>query len=433
VDVKDANGNLVITHKNTIEKAVEIDPEAADWTRRGAEMIAYEGKSAIDVARLFNEHKVGGKQTWSDGRVRQHYGREKLVGKDVRHKSKQVTDRQTGKKKVIHLPASEWIWRDVPHLRILSDELAEAVHRKLGLGAESFGRKAKDHRKKAHRAELYPKVLIRPVCGGCGTPMILGRSLGKYQSFCCFNALHGIHGCTNRGYKSARIIDEAVLNVVMATLFTDGFVADLTADVNTRLAELARRPIPSTKKLEQEIANEDRQLKRLTDRLAKLDDTHLDAVLAKAEEMGRQLAAKREQLKELQRASRRPKVRSVKEKDVVAVLTQLRDLLQGDVGIAAQVLKALVGDVILETRQVEGKTKLPMVARFTINAVPALAVLDRGGPTDRDGAPVSIWDSIHPSRSVEPAAAAGRAEAIVPLTYDRREAARKLRKTRPKS
>jgi transcription initiation factor TFIIIB Brf1 subunit/transcription initiation factor TFIIB len=281
--------------------------------------------------------------------------------------------------------------------------------------------------------DLYPKVLIRPACGCCGNPMILGRSVGKYQSFFCFNANNGIHGCMNRGYKSARIIDEAVLGTVMATLFTDGFLADLTADVNKRLAWIARQPIPSTKKLEQEIANEDRQLKRLTDRLAKLDDTHLDAVLAKAEEMGRQLAAKREQLKELQRASRRPKVRSVKEKDVVAVLTQLRDLLQGDVGVAAQVLKALVGDVILETRQVEGQAKPQMVARFTINAVPALAVLDRGGPTDRDGAPVSIWDSIHPSRSVEPAAAAGRAEAIVPLTYDRREAARKLRKTRPKS
>ena len=90
VDVRDAEGNLVITRKNTIEKAVEIDPEAADWTRRGAEMIAYEGKSAIDVARLFDEHKVGGKQTWSDGRVQQHYGREKLVGTDVLHKTKQV-------------------------------------------------------------------------------------------------------------------------------------------------------------------------------------------------------------------------------------------------------------------------------------------------------------------------------------------------------
>ena len=93
VEVKDANGNLVITHKNTIEKVVEIDPEAADWTRRDAEMIAYEGKSAIDVARLFNEHKVGGKQTWSDCRVRQRYGREKLVSKDVLHKTKQVVDR----------------------------------------------------------------------------------------------------------------------------------------------------------------------------------------------------------------------------------------------------------------------------------------------------------------------------------------------------
>jgi len=39
--------------------------------------------------------------------------------------------------------------------------------------------------------------------------MILGRSLGKYQSFCCHNALHGIRGCTNRGSKSARIIDVA--------------------------------------------------------------------------------------------------------------------------------------------------------------------------------------------------------------------------------
>ncbi|MFM8707509.1 MAG: hypothetical protein ACKOHK_05345, partial [Planctomycetia bacterium] len=66
-------------------------------------------------------------------------------------------------------------------------------------------------------------------------------------------------------------------------------------------------------------------------------------------------------------------MRSVKEKDVVAVLTQLRDLLQGDVGIAAQVLKALVGDIILETRQVEGQAKPQMVARFTINAVPAAA------------------------------------------------------------
>jgi protein-disulfide isomerase-like protein with CxxC motif len=180
----------------------------------------------------------------------------------------------------------------------------------------------------------------------------------------------------------------------MPMLFTDGFIAGLTADVNTRLAWIARQPIPSTKKLEQEIANEDRQLKRLTDRLAKLDDTHLDAVLAKAEEISRQLAAKRERLKELQRSGRRPRVKSVRETDVVAALTRLRELLQGDVGLAAQVLKALVGDVAIETRQVEKKEKPQMVARFSINAVPALAVLDRAACVTSNDLPKDIWAAV---------------------------------------
>ena len=57
--------------------------------------------------------------------------------------------------------------------------------------------------------------------------------------------------------------------------------------------------------------------------------------------MGRQLAAKRERLKELQRAGRRPKVKSVREQDVAAALGKLRELLQGGVGVAAQVLKDL--------------------------------------------------------------------------------------------
>jgi DNA invertase Pin-like site-specific DNA recombinase len=433
VEVKDADGNLVITHKGTIEKRAEIDPEAAAWIVRGAEMIAREGKSPIELARLFNEQKVGSRQTWSDNMIRKLYSRERLVGREVFRTTRQEKNRTTGKVRYVKLPQDQWLVRESPHLRILPDELADAVRTKLNLAAQSFGRTAKDRTKKAHRADLYPKVLIRPICGGCGTPMILGRSLGKYQSFCCFNALHGIHGCTNRGYKSARIIDEAVLGTVMATLFTDDFLADLTADVNKRLAWIARQPIPSTKKLEQEIANEDRQLKRLTDRLDKVDVTHLGVLVTKAEEMGRQLAAKRERLKELQRASRRPNVKSVKEQDVIAALTHLRDLLQGDVGIAAQLLKAVVGDVILETRQVEGQQKPQMVARFTINAVPALAVLDRCASAQSNDAQKEMWaavDDVAQPAETKRAKAGAKGDTIVSLAYDRKAAARKAARNR---
>jgi hypothetical protein len=61
-----------------------------------------------------------------------------------------------------------------------------------------------------------PTVLVRPVCGGCGKPMALSRSTGKYKSFVCLNSIHGGHGCRNKGNKSARIIDEAVLKAVGA-------------------------------------------------------------------------------------------------------------------------------------------------------------------------------------------------------------------------
>ena len=102
-------------------------------------------------------------------------------------------------------------------------------------------------------------------------------------------------------------------------------------------------------------------------------------------------------------------------------------------GVAAEVLEALVGNVILELRQVEGRKKPQMVARFMINAVPALAALDRGRPTDRDIAPVSVRDSIHASPTAGPAPAASPAEAIVPLVHDRTAAARKLGENRRKS
>ena len=57
VEVKDASGNLVITHENTIEKADEIDPEAAEWTRRGAEIAVerYLARAACCHARPGSE------------------------------------------------------------------------------------------------------------------------------------------------------------------------------------------------------------------------------------------------------------------------------------------------------------------------------------------------------------------------------------------
>lgn len=103
-------------------------------------MIAYEGKSPLDVARLFNEHRVGGKHAWDDTRIRTLYARERLVGREVFRTTRQEKHRQTGKVRYVKLPEDQWLRRESPHLWILSDELADAVRKELHLAAQSFGR-----------------------------------------------------------------------------------------------------------------------------------------------------------------------------------------------------------------------------------------------------------------------------------------------------
>jgi site-specific DNA recombinase len=421
VDVLTDDGKPVLTRKGTIKKRVEIDPEAAAWIVRGAEMIVRDNRSPGAIAVVFNDNNVGGARTWSSNRIRKLYARTRLVGVEFFRMTKQIRDRDTGHVDVVENDRREWMSRECPDMRILSDELAEAVKAKLNLGSMRFGKNAADLRRDGkdpgRRVDVYPTVLVRPVCGGCGKPMALSRSTGKYKSFVCLNSIHGGHGCRNKGNKSARIIDEAVLKAVSAQILDDGFITDLTAEVNIRLAEAARRPRDTEKELEREITSRQRQVARLMERLEKVEDAGgLDTIFNKVAELNRQLEAKRAELKEKQRRNRRPPVRSVKEKEVVVALTQLREVLLGDVGRAAPVLQALVGDVVVESKKVEGQKRPEMVAKFTIDGIPALASLERGKGAGSDDPTVGLWEFLNTDRWIMLGKApSGCREVMVPL------------------
>jgi hypothetical protein len=78
-------------------------------------------------------------------------------------------------------------------------------------------------------------------------------------------------------------------------------------------------------------------------------------------------------------------------------------------------LKVLVGHVVIEKRKVEGHAEPQMVARSTLSAVPALAVLDRGRVVDHDGSNVSAWGSLHDDRETPPEGSLNQGEVSVPL------------------
>ena len=162
VDVLTPEGKPELTRKNTIKKRVEIDPEAAAWIVRGAEMIVRDNRSPGAVAVVFNDNNVGGARTWSSNRIRKLYARTRLVGVEFFRMTKQIRDRDTGHVDVVENDRTEWMSRECPDMRILSDELAEAVKAKLNLGSMRFGKNAADLRREfvAHRRDRG-RVLAR--------------------------------------------------------------------------------------------------------------------------------------------------------------------------------------------------------------------------------------------------------------------------------
>jgi len=105
---------------------------------------------------------------------------------------------------------------------------------------------------------------------------------------------------------------------------------------------------------------------------------------------------------------------------VVAAFGKLRDMLQGDVGVATQVLKALVGHVVIQKQHFDGYENPQMFARFTIYAVPALAAIGQSNQPDGNDASPSLWGYLHGDLGGTAAPAAGsQIEIVVPLKGNR--------------
>jgi hypothetical protein len=137
-----------------------------------------------------------------------------------------------------------------------------------------------------------------------------------------------------------------------------------------------------------------------------------------------------EQLAEQRRRSKRPPITRVKEKDVLAELNRLREVLHSDVGIAAPALHALTGDVVIEARPAENGGQPELVARFTINALPALAGLGDGIEPEGTNGASKLWEFLGDDFSSNAGSVADApVEIIVPLRRsagrDNRQQARK--------
>ena len=188
------------------------------------------------ISRTLNEEGVpgpGGK-LWSDTTIRGHVKRgtdlinnELYIGRLIWNRLRYIKDPSTGKRVSRLNPASEWIIKDVPTLRIVDDALWQSVRARQNEIAEQFANVTeaiRDHHSKNRlNGTRRPKSLLSGLvtCGLCQGPC----SLRGADRFVCSN--HISKGtCANSRTIGRTELEARVLAGLKHHIMTPNIVAD---------------------------------------------------------------------------------------------------------------------------------------------------------------------------------------------------------------
>ncbi len=178
------------------------------------------GTSPRAIARRLNDEGIPGPRgkRWSDNTLRGHAARgtgllnnELYVGRLVWNRQRRALNPETGRKVSRINPREEWVVAEVPHLRILGDDLWQAAKDRQEESAEKYAAVIAGVRR-AHANPLNathrPRHLLSGLleCGVCG-----GAYAKRGQDrYACSNHAR-TDGCTNRRSIRRAVLEERVL------------------------------------------------------------------------------------------------------------------------------------------------------------------------------------------------------------------------------
>jgi DNA invertase Pin-like site-specific DNA recombinase len=312
---------------------------------------------------------VGGRNTWNRKQIVDLLRRELYVGVEYYGKTTSTSDPDTGKLLKRQKDRKEWLRREMPHLRIIDEQLWEATQSRLKECADAYSRRPRGDRS---RTDVYPTVLIRPYCKCCDEPLRLGRS-GKFASFYCAKGKRRKSTCSLKTYKSVKLVEESVLDHVRQVVLDDSFLERLVKAANEAIESESRRPQQS----EEPLVNRLRSIQSEITRWMKgMDEsgTNSTTIVRRVSELEKE-AHRIENELSIIRATKSTRIRKMTSSDVADMLTDLRGLLSEDVASAAPLLRRLVGKITVENSGKKVCRSSVWIARFSINTVPVLAEL----------------------------------------------------------
>ena len=153
-------------------------------------------------------------------------------------------DPDTGKRRIVKRPQSEWVRHVIPELRIIEESVWARVQARHAAAMKAGANVREGIKRAGHRPGRNPAYLFSSLlkCGVCGGSMVIVGGQGKWKSYGC--ATHkegGPHACGNGLTAKLPVVEDRLLQRIKEDLFTP----EVAAEFEQRyLRALARRPKP---------------------------------------------------------------------------------------------------------------------------------------------------------------------------------------------
>lgn len=318
-----------------------VNEDQAPWVRYVYERYAL-GVSCRQIADELNRRGVASPRgsTWShsalypDSKGVGMLGNPIYVGRPVWNKTEWTKDPDTGKRRRILRPRSEWIITEAPELAIISEDLWQACQ-------DRAREQKRDTADKSMRGQgaggRGPKYLFSGLlrCGVCGAAYTIQ---GRLDYGCSAHKNRGASVCSN-GLKIRRTTIESILiEAIKGKLLSDDAFRDFEREARAWLATERIDPADARKALRDATTERDNIMRAIA---AGIITPTTKAALNNAEE---RVAAAEENLRHVesfQPSQLLPRAREMY-RDMLSTLQHVDDM-----AAAREVLRVLIGDVRL--------------------------------------------------------------------------------------
>jgi len=366
----DQNGNPNIGRDSQPVFVPCIDPITSPMLRLLYELFTQKNWSRHRITKHFNSIKLNGSDSWTSGGITKLLWSPASIGVFIWNRTRREYDLETEKWVKTINPRNEWNVHVDKKLAIIPLDWWRTARRKIAARRFKHPRTGQTQSKnQASATTLFSGTLL---CGDCGRELTLYRSHKKYKVISCPNGATGAHGCKLSSSKSTRIIEKALLGFLLNQLLTDDAIHDLVNKANGYLADEVRKPLADVGPIKKRIAEKVVAIKKLFERIEYQDDPNLcDAFEKRISEHQKEENRLKQELRLMEDRNVKPPP-PLNLKTVTKLLGNLREILNQEIPLAAEALRALTGPITVRQELEQGKRGAKWIAHFTPNLLNVL-------------------------------------------------------------